>query len=386
MYTKEDLIKFLKTSKNLTVIVSVTRDCVLMCRYCYARTGYRIRPIRILAESLLEKVIKEAFLTSHETVDFEWTGGEPMLAGKDFFKKVIHYQEKYGKGKKRLNALQTSGACFMPDIYDYLIDNRFSISVTLDGLPEFHDKQRPFCDGARSSDIVLKSINYLNAKQGDCEILSTLTSDMKDSAKQIFDYYRKLGIIKWLSNPYIYDSNKPVKEESLGLRADEYADYFIMQFDYWMQSDDIGMEPGHLMNISEQLAETGSYIDCTHSGRCLTNFINIDPDGNAVLCPKFIGYNNHILGNIKENTINEIISFENPRIIKYVEERLEAINRCLNDRCKYFYMCNSGCPYNSLLQGGDGTIGHKDALCLGKRRLYSHIDEAILSLRASSRF
>ncbi|WP_262302982.1 hypothetical protein [Neobacillus niacini] len=43
-------------------------------------------------------------------VPFAWQGGEPLLAGIDFFKKVVHFQAKYAPNHTIIgNAIQTNG-------------------------------------------------------------------------------------------------------------------------------------------------------------------------------------------------------------------------------------------------------------------------------------
>ena len=273
--TRNEFINYLSASKILNVIVSVTRDCVLSCKYCYARKDrYHHKPT-IISEALLEKIIRDAFNTRHDDLTFEWTGGEALLAGRDFYEKVLELQSKHKNGKSFHNSLQTSGAIFSPDLYDFLIDNSFDISITLDGPQKYHGAQRPYCDGRDSFENVLKSFDYIKKKQGDCGVLCTITSDMKDAPVEIFNFFRDRGISSWLSNPYIFDEHKPVGEEQLGLRSAEYAGFFAKQFDHWIKIDDTSIHPGLILNLAEALAQIHKHTTCTHGGRCLTNFINM---------------------------------------------------------------------------------------------------------------
>ena len=65
-----------------------------------------------MADALLETFVKQ-YIESQQVpeVIFAWQGGEPTLMGLDFFKQVIHYQQKHAKpGMSILNTLQTNGA------------------------------------------------------------------------------------------------------------------------------------------------------------------------------------------------------------------------------------------------------------------------------------
>lgn len=46
-------------------------------------------------DSTLKEFIKQYIAASGNQVYFTWQGGEPTLAGLDFFRKVIHYQQRY---------------------------------------------------------------------------------------------------------------------------------------------------------------------------------------------------------------------------------------------------------------------------------------------------
>ena len=64
-------------------------------------------------DSTLKEFIKQYIAASGNQVYFTWQGGEPTLAGLDFFRKVIHYQQRYAGQKRIFNALQTNGISFI---------------------------------------------------------------------------------------------------------------------------------------------------------------------------------------------------------------------------------------------------------------------------------
>lgn len=371
-------MKKLENSSGLCLITSVTRDCVLQCKYCYAIDPEHLPPRRVLSLSLLEKIIRDAFEVRHKNIDFEWTGGEALLAGRPFYEKVLEYQKKHEKNdKKYRNMIQTSGGVYNESYYDFLIDNGFTLSLTIDGPRDLHEAQRPTKGGNSSFDNVIKSYEYINKKQDGCGVLCTLTKNSLDRAKEIMEFYRDKGIKRWHSNPYYYDPNKPIQKGNIALSPKEYARYFKTQFDQWLDLDDIELVPNQIKSLMEKMSGIKTPTKCTHGGRCLMNFINIDPEGNAAICPKFLGYAEMRLGNIQSATINELLSPDNPVMRRFLEQRLESMHGCEKEGCEYIPVCNSGCPYDSFLNGDDNSIAHRDALCSGKRAIYKHIDQRL---------
>ena len=71
--------------------------CNLGCSYCYYLDKVKMFDERSSMQlSLLEKVIEEYIgINGGDQVVFDWHGGEPLLLGLDFFRKVVELQRKY---------------------------------------------------------------------------------------------------------------------------------------------------------------------------------------------------------------------------------------------------------------------------------------------------
>lgn len=70
---------------------TVSEDCNLACEYCYY-SSYKGQPsskIRKIDDILLQKVTREMMEQSRGFASFAWQGGEPLLAGLDFFQRVV---------------------------------------------------------------------------------------------------------------------------------------------------------------------------------------------------------------------------------------------------------------------------------------------------------
>ena len=84
--------------------------CNMDCAYCYYLDKSLLRGGRnfVMDDVLLERVIHDAIgSNSSDEITFEWHGGEPLLAGIDFFRKVVDLQSRYADG--RHNGAQPGG-------------------------------------------------------------------------------------------------------------------------------------------------------------------------------------------------------------------------------------------------------------------------------------
>lgn len=377
--TREEFVRRLQSSTKLTLMVTLTRACVLECRYCYARDPNHGPADRVMPDDLLEKLISDAFDVRQTNIDFEWTGGEALLGGRAFFEKVIAFQKKYARNCKTYsNCIQTSGAIYDEELYDFLLNNGISISLTIDGPRDLHEFNRP-TRIANAFDNIMKSQRYIRERKGRCGVLCTLTKASIGRNRDIADFFRENGITSWYTNTYVCDPRKPVCERDIGLKPEEIEAYFNEQFDYLIEKSCDCMGEGSIETAMKMLTGLQCGTKCSQGARCLTNFVTVDNEGNATLCPKFIGYEEFRFGNICETALKDLISPENPVLKRLIDERLAAVNDCQREGCPYFNLCRSGCPYYSYLGAGDGSVSQRNVLCKAKYGLFEHVDRRLQS-------
>ena len=88
--------------------------CNMRCAYCYylekGKYSENEKQTR-MSFDLLEKLIRQTVAASPgPVVSFTWHGGEPTLAGLDFYKKALELEKKYlPRGWEVWNNLQTNG-------------------------------------------------------------------------------------------------------------------------------------------------------------------------------------------------------------------------------------------------------------------------------------
>lgn len=365
----------LEDSSHLSVIFQLTDKCVLACRYCFAR-GAHLGDNPRVPEDLLEKVISQAFETNHGSVTFEWTGGEALLLGIDFFKSVKRLQDKYAV-KYYENSVQTSGYLLDKELIDYLVDNHFIISITIDGTKDVHNANRPAQNSSESFDQVMETRAYIEKKQGYCGFISTVTKNNLGHEKEILEFFSQLGIDSFHSNPYVYFDKNIVKDKKIAIGNKEYASYFISQFNAWYERGKVEPIPLTIDYFMHGLSSKmpSAHTLCVFGGRCLTNFIAITPNGDCFNCPKFTGHPNMRLGNLYDMSMKDILDLnKNEQMNKLVHQRLEAINKCEDSHCRFAYLCNGGCPYYSFIASNGENISEKDCMCEGKTTVMEYLD------------
>ena len=139
----------------LVMFKTVSTDCNLDCSYCYYREsleGSRIR--RRIDRGMLETFIPHYmdYVSDTGAARFAWQGGEPTLAGLDFFRWVVELQERNARpGTEIHNALQTNGVLIDEQWAEFLAEKGFLVGVSIDGPEEVHDSLRRTAGGTGRS-------------------------------------------------------------------------------------------------------------------------------------------------------------------------------------------------------------------------------------------
>ncbi len=96
-----------------------------------------------MSEAVLEKMIRRYLSTPQPVYTFAWQGGEPMLMGLDFFRRVTDFQKKHGRAGTRVsNGIQTNATLIDDEAAEHFARYRFLIGCSLDGPSHMHDRYR----------------------------------------------------------------------------------------------------------------------------------------------------------------------------------------------------------------------------------------------------
>ena len=80
-----------------------------------------------MADDILEKYILQHIQAStDDKISFSWHGGEPLLAGIDFYRKVLKLQSALKPaGKTIINGIQTNGTLLDEEWCKFLAEEEF---------------------------------------------------------------------------------------------------------------------------------------------------------------------------------------------------------------------------------------------------------------------
>lgn len=131
------------------------------------------------------------------SVSFLFQGGEPTLAGVEFFKAVIEEQQRaFAKFKGRVqvfNSIQTNACSLSEELVSLLSANHFFFGVSLDGPAHVHDAMRFYKNGRGSFDEVMKGIELLRRYRAEFNILCVVTDIVVRHIAEVYAFYKDHG-------------------------------------------------------------------------------------------------------------------------------------------------------------------------------------------------
>lgn len=161
-------IRYFAEKKVEGIILQLTQNCNLRCKYCVYSGGYynRTHANKRMTFETAKKGIQ--FLLTHSSERPEKTisfyGGEPLLEFQ-LMKKIILWTENEVEGQNINFNFTTNATLLTEEIISFLESHNVMMLISLDGPEEIHDQFRVFADDEHGSfSTVIKNIRLLKEK------------------------------------------------------------------------------------------------------------------------------------------------------------------------------------------------------------------------------
>ena len=144
--------------------------------------------------STLEQIIQKTLAFAEDSCSILFQGGEPTLAGLDFFKSVIEFEKKWNINHVNIqNSIQTNGILIDDEWAKFLHDHNFLVGLSLDGTKEVHDACRKYPNHHGTFDRVLHTVELFNKYKVEYNILTVVTKHTVTHTREIYSFYKTMG-------------------------------------------------------------------------------------------------------------------------------------------------------------------------------------------------
>ena len=178
--------------------------CNLRCQYCFYADEAAHREqasYGIMSEDTLEAILKRTLAFAEGSCTIVYQGGEPTLAGLDFFRRAIELETKWNvNGVAIHHSIQTNGMVLNREWAAFFKEHRFLVGLSLDGNRRVHDVNRLDPSGQGTFRRVMESLNLLKEYKVEFNVLTVVTRQTVPQIKQIYQFFSRLGVEYQQSN------------------------------------------------------------------------------------------------------------------------------------------------------------------------------------------
>ncbi|WP_318452035.1 anaerobic sulfatase maturase [Photobacterium leiognathi] len=369
--------------------------CNLKCEYCFylekeamldevsgcGSTGSQ-QP-DVMPEHVLKRYIRD-YIASQDSdqIDFSWQGGEPTLAGLDFYRSVVKYQRQYANGKTITNSFQTNAVAINKQWAQFFADNQFLIGVSIDGTPDIHDKYRISVNGKPTFERVKRAIEYLIEYQVEFNVLTVINDQNWDKGAQTYQFLKSLGARHLQFIPIVevegsaqgsshhYATAKDAPLTHFSVPSHGYGQFMTEVFDEWLK-EDVGTI--YVRMFDSVLATWLGYPAsvCVQSKNCGQAMV-IEANGDVYSCDHYV-YPANRLGNVAELSLTKMATSKQQQRFGQAKSS-KLTEQCQS--CEVHGLCYGGCPKHRIVLQ-DGQKHKHNYLCPSYQKIFRHTAPAM---------
>ncbi len=314
------------------LVKPVSGACNMSCDYCF----YKNHPGHergVMTRDTVDALVKAAFEYATAPVSFAFQGGEPSLAGLEFYEYFLNAVKRENRSSLPVYwSIQTNG--YKPDksFCEFIAENKFLVGISLDGHGALHNAFRHSVSGEDTYSEVLRGIDAYRRAGAEVNILSVVTAEMCREPGFVWRELEKLGLpclqfIPCLDSP---------GGENYSPTSEQYENFLVKTFDCWTEhirrGDYISVR---LFDNFISLALGYPCELCSSAGGCTNQFV-VEADGSVYPCDFYVE-DRYFLGNVGNSSVDEL----NRAASCFIESRPKIPDGCR--KCRWKTFCGGGC-------------------------------------------
>ena len=333
--------------KRLTVMIKPASSlCDMRCKYCFycdVAAARQVASMGVMRCETAAALIANVFsvLCAGDHITFAFQGGEPTLAGLDFFTFFVEKVKQAAPPKVRVYyALQTNGLALADAKTGgawahFFKENDFLIGLSLDGDSALHNEHRVDAMGKGTFSRVMAAKNILDRQGISYNVLCVLTAETARRAKRLWEFILRKGIRHIQFIPCL----APLDGTPSGaaLTSQKFYQFYAAFFPLWKKEAAWGnMVHVRLFEDLMGLFAAGQAVTCGIGGGCTPQII-VEADGSVYPCDFYV-LDNYKTGNLATENLREV--FEATAGGAFLQEKRPLPAAC------------AGCPYSPWCAGG----------------------------------
>jgi uncharacterized protein len=324
--------------------LAIAQKCNLGCTYCYAEQGEFGGQARNMTREAAEQAV-DLLVTGAAPgarVNLAFLGGEP-LANRSLLQETTRRASALAaaRGVKIGFSITTNGTLVSAADADFFEEHGFAVTVSLDGLREAHDAQRPFKSGKGSFDRILQNLAPLFEKQRRMQVTARVTLTPKNLLlRETLDQFVALGFHTVGFSPMLAapSGQGEMQRQDLEVMLGEMIDCG-REFERRTRL----REPYPFANMMNALREIERGTHRPYPCGAGAGYLGVSAEGKLAACHRFVGDAEGAMGSLSEG-------IDADRRAAWLKERhVHRQEPCSG--CWARYLCGGGCHHEVIARG-----------------------------------
>lgn len=311
-------------------LVKPTHACNFSCKYCYDTDMRKKYGDGIMTMEVWEKIVS---IASKYNAHIVFHGGEPLMAGIDWYKEAFAIADKY---PSLTYGMQSNGSLLDDEYLELFKTNNVYLGISYD-----FSAQADY----RGFDI-LTNIRLAKKHSVPVGCICVVTKKNIDNLIEIFEVMVSEQFGHHISfNPLFYSNS--VAENSIDmLTMEDLRRGYGKFFKYYITRQDTAYYEREAETYLSLTKGLGSR-ECVFND-CRAGWVGVTSVGNVYPCDKYYG-DEYMYGNILEfNSVSDFVLTKGFAKL-YQDVDLRFRRHC--SKCKYISICNGGCNGRHIAVG-----------------------------------
>lgn len=364
-------------------------QCNAACKYCFylEKKEFMIndeqKKVKVMDIELAKRFIEKR-VVEEKTKDifFTWQGGEPLLAGLDFYKNVVKYQKELARlfGKNIHNAVQTNGMLITEQWAKFFKKNEFLIGISIDGDQELHNIYRRTPANRGTYKEVTRGIRFLEEYKVEYNTLTVVNNFNVKYPMEVYNFLKSIGsrfiqFIPVIETVDMDENYKPAwidnkdfiaKPTDFSVDPLEYAKFMNTIFDEWIKKDFNSVSIRMFDSLLSRFSGHEQTL-CVFKESCGGNNVALENDGTLYQCDHFVYPEDRFkIGNFQKMSLTEIQ--DKTSVLSNLKKDISS--KCKS--CKWLEICHGGCPKHRFVNINDSQE-RVSYFCEAYQNIFEHI-------------
>lgn len=306
----------------MKVCLVLTHQCNLGCGYCYAGEKFNSS----MSYETGVKSLKLAF-AQPGPLEISFFGGEPMIAFEQMARLTRLAADWARRQRREVRFAVTTNATILKEKHlRFLKQYNFFVGISVDGVEEVQDRQRPFVNGRGSGELVWRNLETACQALDDFRVLMVVRPDTLNSLPAAVERMYRLGVSKISLLPETeadWSRSRPLLSETFARLA--RVCYLSM-----LTEEPLFISP--FVELHPSRRRPALYLGEESKGGCGfgSDEVAISPAGNFYPCARLVGPDRRT--EVRIGTLEQ--GFDHDKICALQHQAEESMSHCGSGGCK----------------------------------------------------